>query len=735
MNRPNPFGPHHRRDDREPMLMDISTAKPSNDVNWEAIIAKTQRGKMDPSQKAYDTSKYLAQVREEDPWPEAAQAKSFPMILSNCRIREAAPVDLSGTVTVLCDVESAGPIAEADRTLKLELRVIYRESTKDSDELFGQPEFVTLEPIAFQTVQATFSVEGLADSRMDPGTELFLHAQAIHTQKKLTARAKPVATIAGPTRASRLRLSGRLFDHDKCFLLPGALPALRKIIAQHQKRPTGPLVIVSHPGPDAPDSALALARAKALASILTNRWDEWLPWFAPEKPAASRWGWREAQVILKHLKVYEGQCSGVEDEPSHQALKAFQKSVTEKGEIAPSVSGKLDSATRKELLRAYFGQEKTTLAKALVPQVCVCEGAAPKPPESKDVLAEAHLEILFFEPRLDPKPRGERVRRGEKTYSTWLDRVDATEDFEVHGLHIQVVDDNDAGIPGAKVLLEGPERIETKTDDHGWITVDGLSRGTYTVRVTSDVADEDEDVVCELEVVVPTPRAVDHEVKTPTPVATASEPAPLASSLAEPSHLAPTSTPTAAPSASAAPAPASAPAATPAEAPVEAAPPKPKGIDIPLFESHFHDNHHMPNLVDDDFLEVLAGLADYHKKNGSCPLELHPEIGEDNRELNAKRLAVAECILHGDEAAWKEFTKDATTRDVQTFLKYFASKGWYCDPGKVDGVEGPKTRMAISKFQYSHNEVASNYLQVDGKCGPKTWNAILHTLARIIQPR
>ncbi len=226
--------------------------------------------------------------------------------------------------------------------------MIYRESTKDSDEPSGQPEFVTLQPIAFQTVQATFSVEGLADSRMDPGTELFLHAQAIHTQKKLTARAKPVATIAGPTRASRLRLSGRLFDHDKCFLLPGALPALRKIIAQHQKRPTGPLVIVSHPGPDAPDSALALARAKALASILTNRWDEWLPWFSPEKPSASRWGWREAQVILKHLKGYEGQCSGVEDEPAHQALRAFQKSMTEKGETNLSITGKLDSATRKE---------------------------------------------------------------------------------------------------------------------------------------------------------------------------------------------------------------------------------------------------------------------------------------------------------------------------------------------------------------------------------------------------
>ena len=718
------------------MLLDISTAKPGGEIDWDGIAAKTRGGTADPSKKSYDTSKYLAQLREEDPWPEAAPAKSFPMILSNCRIREAAPVDLSGTVTLLCDVESAGPIAEPDRSVKLELRVIYRETAKDSDEPFGQPVFVTLEPIAFQTVQATFSVSGLADSRMDPGTELYLHGQCVHQEKKLSARAKPVPAIAGPTRAKRLRLSGRLFDHDKCFVLPGALPALRKVVAWHQKRPAGPIVIVAHPGPDAADSGLALARAKALAALLTNHWEEWLPWFAPETPAAARWGWREAQVMLQQLKLYQGQCSGVEDDASRQALQAFQKAVREKGEVQLTESGKLDSITRKELLRSYFGQEGTTLAKAATPVACVCEGAPPKPLESKDVLAEAHLEILFFEPRLDPKPRGERVRRGDKVYSSWLDCVETTEDFETHGLHIQVVDDDDAPIPNAKVVLEGPEHRDALTDLHGWLTLDGLARGTYKLRVLDSTPGEDEeDIVCELDVVVPTPRSVDHNVKMATPASAALEPAPSAIAHAEPSRAAsapiePTSAPPATDSA-----PASAPTATATEAPVEAAPPKPKGIDIPLFEHHFHEGSHMPNLVDDDFMEVLAGLADYHKKNGACPLELHPEIGEENRELNAKRLAVAECILHGDEAAWKDLTKDATTRDVQTFLKFITNKGWYCDPGKVDGVEGPKTRLAISMFQYTFNNHTSNFLQIDGVCGPKTWNAIFQFLSFILTPQ
>ena len=75
MNRPQSFGAHLPRGPHQPMLLDISTAKPGGEIDWDGIAAKTRGGTADPSKKSYDTSKYLAQLREEDPWPEAAPAK------------------------------------------------------------------------------------------------------------------------------------------------------------------------------------------------------------------------------------------------------------------------------------------------------------------------------------------------------------------------------------------------------------------------------------------------------------------------------------------------------------------------------------------------------------------------------------------------------------------------------------------------------------------------------------
>ncbi|MBK8800707.1 MAG: hypothetical protein IPN71_01345 [Fibrobacteres bacterium] len=311
--------------------------------------------------------------------------------------------------------------------------------------------------------------------------------------------------------------------------------------------------------------------------------------------------------------------------------------------------------------------------------------------------------------------------------------MDSTEDFEVHGLHIQVVDDDDVEIAGAKVLLEGPERIETKTDDHGWITIDGLSRGTYTVRVSGEVTeDDDDDVVCELELVVPTPRAVEHEVKSRLPTTEAPVENSPADTPIEPASLAAATVATPTPASPTPPATAVDARPVPVQdsttAPVE----KPKGIDVPIYVSHFHENHFMPHLIEDEFLEVLAGVAAFHKEHGVCPLELHPDVGAENKELNDKRLKFAECVVHGDEETWKELTKEATTRDVQTFLKYFASKGWPCDPGKVDGEEGPKTHEAIFQFQHACNVAWGMNLKVDGSFGPKTWAGALLSVTKVI---
>jgi hypothetical protein len=56
------------------------------------------------------------------------------------------------------------------------------------------------------------------------------------------------------------------------------------------------------------------------------------------------------------------------------------------------------------------------------------------------------------------------------------------------------------------------------------------------------------------------------------------------------------------------------------------------------------------------------------------------------------------------------------TRDVQQALN---DMGF--DAGKVDGIEGAKTRTAVARFQLAYNR---DRLTVDAIAGPKTWAAI-----------
>lgn len=50
-----------------------------------------------------------------------------------------------------------------------------------------------------------------------------------------------------------------------------------------------------------------------------------------------------------------------------------------------------------------------------------------------------------------------------------------------------------------------------------------------------------------------------------------------------------------------------------------------------------------------------------------------------------------------------------------------------CDPGEIDGIDGPKTRQAIKSFQ----ETAG--LDADGIVGPKTREALKNTLDQLAE--
>lgn len=97
---------------------------------------------------------------------------------------------------------------------------------------------------------------------------------------------------------------------------------------------------------------------------------------------------------------------------------------------------------------------------------------------------------------------------------------------------------------------------------------------------------------------------------------------------------------------------------------------------------------------------------------------------DHDKDLSKRRALAIKAILGRDSDAWGDLAADFTTQDIQQVLSGLASCfGWSCDPGAVDGADGPKTRAGVKAFQAECNARYSLGLKEDGICGPRTWKA------------
>ncbi len=287
----------------------------------------------------------------------------------------------------------------------------------------------------------------------------------------------------------RARLIGMLFDANKCFLLPQGLPGIKTIVSMHQEDPDSEMLIVGHAGgdEDLKGADIAFDRAQILGAYLKSKPNIWLNWFGPDKPARARWGTREVQLMLSALPegekpFYEGYAAGVTDDKTTVAIAAFQEySNQNKGTNLPT-DGKADFETRKALVEAYMGLEDTTLREDVIPIAHGCEGHFEDTVAASGVDSDdRRLEVFFFPKGIAPRPDKTISSEGSTLYPTWLSKVKETEDFENHGIHVQIIDAVKQPAPFAKVRLKGPTTAESECDEHGIVTFFGLKAGEYTL--------------------------------------------------------------------------------------------------------------------------------------------------------------------------------------------------------------------------------------------------------------
>ncbi len=318
-----------------------------------------------------------------------------------------------------------------------------------------------------------------------PKLELGAEEEAAATNDVLDVLITKRNPAAPPVR--RVRLVGMLFDANKSFLLPQALPGINTVVEMHREYPEDRVLIVGHAdaNEEASGNDIALARAKILGGYLTSKPDEWVKWFGKDKPARSRWGTREVQLMLSVLPTseeafYAGYASGVTDDKTTAAIKSFQESK----QLPPD--GRADGKTIKAIIEAYMDLEDTSLSEDIVPVVHGCEGRFDDdatddglPPDDRRV------DVFFFDGKIRPKPPGETSAPGSAQYPAWRRRLVETRDFEHHGIHVQIIDSKKQPVPFAEVHLEGPVTDDAVADDHGFVSFFGLVAGDYVLSAKS----------------------------------------------------------------------------------------------------------------------------------------------------------------------------------------------------------------------------------------------------------
>jgi len=164
---------------------------------------------------------------------------------------------------------------------------------------------------------------------------------------------------------------------------------------------------------------------------------------------------------------------------------------------------------------------------------------------------------------------------------------------------------------------------------------------------------------------------------------------------------------------------------------------------VEVADIHFHHNCALPCLDEKgDLIAALVSVFVFAAKNTDRELviEGHADRSGDpgyNLQISKRRAEAIKALLENDAGQWNAVVgsdgKDQKIEpeDYQRTLKYLSVKyGWTCDPGNIDNQYGPKTENGAKAFQKEYNSrfIEKGEIPVDGKVGPKTWEAIFNVL-------
>jgi len=282
------------------------------------------------------------------------------------------------------------------------------------------------------------------------------------------------ATVLLPPSIYRGRLTGMLFDTDKCFLLPSALPGIKDLKRLYDDHPGAQVMVSGHAdraGPADYNLALSIERAESVSAFVQDQVDIWMPWYGASKPAPRRWGIREDQHMLSALGFYAGPIHGRNDAPTRAAAQSFRAD-------SGLGDGGIDETMRRKLVEKYMQTDETTLPAGTViehhgcgeyhPEVDTADGVSE--PENRRV------EVFFFDGAIDPPAPARCPPGGCTQYPEWRRGTIETIDINVRPeLTFTLIDELGLPLKNARVKITYPTGRTRET------TTDGS--GTFVARV------------------------------------------------------------------------------------------------------------------------------------------------------------------------------------------------------------------------------------------------------------
>jgi outer membrane protein OmpA-like peptidoglycan-associated protein len=299
--------------------------------------------------------------------------------------------------------------------------------------------------------------------------------------------------IIVPAQIVRARLVGILFETDKTFLLPSAMPGIRSL-KQFYDGHVGKTVLVSghadRAGAAAHNLDLSVERAQAIAAFLQDDVEDWLPRYKTGHQKSTVWGTREDQYMLSLVAgsggslYFGGVVSGRSDAVTRDAIHRFQ-------DDNGLAQGAMTEDTRRILIKNYMATDGTTLPSGTNLVIHGCGESHPSV-ATKDSVALAEnrrVELFFFRgpvkpPPVDPCPPG-----GCAEYPQWVERSTQTLDINSNPeVVVFLVDELGLPLKNAAVQLVLPDgtKEDVSTDDTGKIRP-RVAPGTSFDVVVSDV--------------------------------------------------------------------------------------------------------------------------------------------------------------------------------------------------------------------------------------------------------